>query len=451
MLGRAQRAAEDRAPPRDAQHLAHEARAGPPAGTCSRTSRLVAASKAPSVKGSASVGTMRSAGSSTLTARTRVSGRKLASCPGRPPTSTRSVGRADEVGDDEVALPGVGCAEHAVGQERAQPLRRSHGLPRRHTLASAPRWRPLVAHRPLLERARGHARVPGARCAELRGGDTRRWSCVDNGSTDGSVEAVREQHPDVDVVENGRNLGFAGGNNAGIRYAFEHGAQWVVLVNNDAVLAPDAIEHLRAPRDRASRGRHARGQGLLRRAARSHLVRRPALLAGLRLLGAPARLRPTRRARATGARTAPIARPARSWPCRGRWSTRSGLLDDELFAYVEDVDWSLSRRGPPASRCWFVPDALAWHRVSASTGGERASTHALYYGVRNTIAVSERHLPLPPPLARAAPLAHPRRLPLPGVRPLRAPAPVRGRGARRLPRRARGALRRAPALSSSSA
>jgi hypothetical protein len=36
--------------------------------------------------------------------------------------------------------------------------------------------------------------------------------------------------------------------------------------------------------------------------------------------------------------------------------------------------------------------------VSASTGGERASTHALYYGVRNTIAVSERHLPLPRPL-----------------------------------------------------
>ena len=47
---------------------------------------------------------------------------------------------------------------------------------------------------------------------------------------------------------------------------------------------------------------------------------------------------------------------------------------------------------------WFVADAVAWHSVSASTGGERASTHALYYGVRNTIAVCERHRPFPPPL-----------------------------------------------------
>jgi GT2 family glycosyltransferase len=79
----------------------------------------------------------------------------------------------------------------------------------------------------------------------LQGADTR-VVVVDNGSTDGSVEAVREQHPEVDVVENGRNLGFSGGNNAGIRHALEHGAAWVVLVNNDAILAPDAVERLRA-------------------------------------------------------------------------------------------------------------------------------------------------------------------------------------------------------------
>ena len=110
----------------------------------------------------------------------------------------------------------VGCAEHAVGQERAQPLRRSTGLPRRHTLASAPRWRPPG----------GSSSSPGtgartrspacARCAGCASADTR-VVCVDNGSTDGSVAAVRERYPEVDVIENGRNLGFSGGNNAGIR------------------------------------------------------------------------------------------------------------------------------------------------------------------------------------------------------------------------------------------
>jgi GT2 family glycosyltransferase len=70
------------------------------------------------------------------------------------------------------------------------------------------------------------------------------------------------------------------------------------------------------------------------------------------------------------------------------------MLDDELFAYVEDVDWSLRAR-EAGFEVLFCPDAVASHHVSASTGGERASTHALYYGVRNTVVVCERHRPLP--------------------------------------------------------
>ena len=53
--------------------------------------------------------------------------------PGKTADVDEVRGRADEVGDDQMALPGVGCAEHAVGQERAQPLRRStacHGATR---------------------------------------------------------------------------------------------------------------------------------------------------------------------------------------------------------------------------------------------------------------------------------------------------------------------------------
>lgn len=65
--------------------------------------------------------------------------------------------------------------------------------------------------------------------------------CADNGSTDGSVEAIRERHPSVHLIENGANLGFSGGNNVGLRWALDQGAQWMVLVNNDAVVAEDAF------------------------------------------------------------------------------------------------------------------------------------------------------------------------------------------------------------------
>jgi GT2 family glycosyltransferase len=62
---------------------------------------------------------------------------------------------------------------------------------------------------------------------------------VDNGSTDGTVAHVRERFPDVRAVELGRNTGFAGGANAGLRAA---SSEAVALVNQDVRLEPDWLE-----------------------------------------------------------------------------------------------------------------------------------------------------------------------------------------------------------------
>jgi len=67
---------------------------------------------------------------------------------------------------------------------------------------------------------------------------------VDNGSTDDSLARIRSAHPEVLVLESGKNLGFAGGNNIGIRYALANGAHYVWLLNNDTKPAPDAVSAL---------------------------------------------------------------------------------------------------------------------------------------------------------------------------------------------------------------
>src|SRR5207302_11520600 len=72
---------------------------------------------------------------------------------------------------------------------------------------------------------------------------------------------------------------------------------------------------------------------------------------------------------------------------------RVGMLDERLFAYVEDVDLSLRARAAGFAVV-FVPDAVVRHKGSASTGGT-TSTANLYYSARNTIVVVERHRPLP--------------------------------------------------------
>lgn len=67
---------------------------------------------------------------------------------------------------------------------------------------------------------------------------------LDNASADGSVEAIHEQHPHVETLMLSENRGYAGNNNVGILAAMEKGADWVLLLNEDVVLAPDAISKL---------------------------------------------------------------------------------------------------------------------------------------------------------------------------------------------------------------
>jgi GT2 family glycosyltransferase len=67
---------------------------------------------------------------------------------------------------------------------------------------------------------------------------------VDNGSTDDSVHQLQERFPGMELIETGKNLGFAGGCNVGIQRALNRGADFVWLLNNDAIVDPLALDAL---------------------------------------------------------------------------------------------------------------------------------------------------------------------------------------------------------------
>ena len=69
---------------------------------------------------------------------------------------------------------------------------------------------------------------------------------VDNASTDGTPQAVAERFPQVQLLINSDNLGFAAGINVGLRAALDRGAGYVLLINNDTLLAPDLLAALLA-------------------------------------------------------------------------------------------------------------------------------------------------------------------------------------------------------------
>ena len=223
-------------------------------------------------------------------------------------------------------------------------------------------------------------------CLEsLRGIET---VCVDNGSGDGSADAVAERFPEVELIRTEVNLGFAAGNNVGIRRALDRGADWVLLLNNDA-LAEDGLV---AALERAAAARPDAGvlackvlfaeSGRLWYGGASFdpiLGRsRHAGFGGLDEPGAPQDV-----VRATGTGMA-VSRAA---------IERAGLLDEELFLYAEDLEWCL-RIKAAGFGIVYVPDARIRHRVSASSGGAGSPTTS-YYETRNMLFVVERHRPLP--------------------------------------------------------
>lgn len=67
---------------------------------------------------------------------------------------------------------------------------------------------------------------------------------VDNGSTDGSAERLREHHSDLEILRIETNAGVAHGNNAGIRHAMDAGAAYIWLLDNDTAVEPGALQAL---------------------------------------------------------------------------------------------------------------------------------------------------------------------------------------------------------------
>lgn len=67
---------------------------------------------------------------------------------------------------------------------------------------------------------------------------------IDNGSTDGTLDFIKGNYPEIHLIENKENLGFGRANNLGMRYALDQGADYVFLLNQDTWIEPDTLEKL---------------------------------------------------------------------------------------------------------------------------------------------------------------------------------------------------------------
>ncbi len=234
---------------------------------------------------------------------------------------------------------------------------------------------------------------------------------VDNGSRDGSVAAIRERFPQVEVVSLPENRGYAGGNNAGIRVALERGAQAVLLLNNDTEVSPDFLSPLLWALDA-----HPIAGAVC---SAIHRIDRPEMLD---VAYAEVRFEQHRAVQLRGVNSLPgngfeARRPVEvAVGCCVLLTARAledvGLFDESYFAYHEDVDWCLRARRI-GYQLIYEPLSRVFHRGSGTTGAvggpvqierDDATLPALpnaeplpwnpirtYLGARNLIRLLRRH------------------------------------------------------------
>ena len=213
---------------------------------------------------------------------------------------------------------------------------------------------------------------------------------VDNGSVDGSSDAIRLRFPQSQFINNLRHLGFAKGSNQGMEWALERGIQHVLLLNGDARLHPDAISELVAVAVGADDAVVACPRMYLGHSDGG--VNRLWFAYGTVKLWAGLFQNPAFNQIDSPKWSLPKDMQYSSGCCvliPARILEKAGLLDESFFAYCEDIDFSLRVR-KAGFRLRYVPAALLWHGSSRPTDRTR-STFYRYLATRNNLWVVRKH------------------------------------------------------------
>jgi GT2 family glycosyltransferase len=211
---------------------------------------------------------------------------------------------------------------------------------------------------------------------------------VDNGSRDGSVEYLRREFPQIVVLPQERNLGFAAGCNVGIKEALKRGAEYVLPLNNDAIVDSNMIEALLevaekhpsaaivSPKiyfyDSPNRFWWAGGSFSLWTGIPKHVGRKD---------------RDNGQFEAT--RTLDWATGCAAL-MRCEALKHVGLFEEQLFGNGEDLDLSLRVRRA-GFEIWFAPKARVWHKEGVDYRKNAGENLRIFMGTRNMLWIMRKY------------------------------------------------------------
>jgi len=206
---------------------------------------------------------------------------------------------------------------------------------------------------------------------------------VENSTDEQVIKKIQSQFPDLEIIRNSENLGYAKGNNAGIQAAIARGAEYIFILNNDVILEKDVLATCIDAIESSP------GCAACQPVISFYNDRKKIWSAGTQLFFGYPRLflkgEPIRR---MGVQTPPFGLVGCAILFKTSAMQEVGLFDESLFLMHEETDWCIRAQHRNFSLL-VVTDVVAYHKISTTLG--LFGRDYLYYVGRNWLLVGRKN------------------------------------------------------------
>src|SRR3989344_382179 len=227
---------------------------------------------------------------------------------------------------------------------------------------------------------------------------------VDNNSNDGSQESLKKI-PDIKLIQNKENLGYTGGNNAGIKLALRSQAKYLIILNNDTILDPFFLKNILSvtkegdiisPKIYFEKGYEFHKDRYTESQLGKIIWYAGGKIDWQNIIGIHLGVDEVDKGQFFQKKEIDFATGACMLVKREVFE-KIGFFDDKYFLYLEDMDFSV-RAQRSGFRILFQPKAVIWHKNASSVGGSGSKLQD-YYISRNRLLFATKYAKLRTKLA----------------------------------------------------
>lgn len=204
---------------------------------------------------------------------------------------------------------------------------------------------------------------------------------VDNASNDNSVQLVKNTFSDVKIIRLKQNIGFAGGNNIGIRYALRQGTEFILLLNPDTIVEENMLDILITNAD---------SKTVTAPKMYADKKKKKIWYAGGEIDYADGKSRHFTKVEPNDSKALDVSFVTGCCMLIHRdIIKKTGVFDDKYYLYYEDDDLCM-RFMEKAVSMKYIPYTSLWHMVGGSVGGTKSPLKE-YYMVRNRLYFMKKY------------------------------------------------------------